>query len=283
MFLKHTGHLKIALAIVIWSSLGVFVRNVEMPTAGVVFYPSFFAMLFQGGILYKRKEISFSSFKPPAPVFYLLGPCALLNTFLYFYAFTHTTIANAVLTHYTAPIFVALMAPLLLREKSTKAIWLAILISSTGLWLMLGGLSFGSKDFNGILAGTVSGLTYAVIVIILRGISNTHRPLFVVFIQNAVISLILLPLVVNMHVSLQSLMYLLAMGAIHSTLAPLLYVLGFKTVKANEAAVLGYLEPVGAIILALIFFNEIPTSKALLGGAMILLSGFLILKDRDNC
>ena len=53
-----------------------------------------------------------------------------------------------------------------------------------------------------------------------------------------------------------------------------------RSVKANEAAILGYFEPVGAILLALIFFREVPGKIALLGGALILYSGYMILKAR---
>jgi drug/metabolite transporter (DMT)-like permease len=70
------------------------------------------------------------------------------------------------------------------------------------------------------------------------------------------------------------------MGVLHSTLAPLLYVQGFRSVKANEAAILGYFEPVGAIILALIVLHEVPGLTALLGGVLILFSGYMILKAR---
>ena len=73
----------------------------------------------------------------------------------------------------------------------------------------------------------------------------------------------------------QSLPYILILGIVHSTIAPFLYVQGFHSVKANEAAILGYLEPVGAIILALIFLHEIPGVNALLGGALILYSGLM--------
>ena len=79
---------------------------------------------------------------------------------------------------------------------------------------------------------------------------------------------------------MNTLPYLLTMGIVHSTIAPLLYVQGFKSVKANEAAILGYVEPVGATILALIFFHEVPGFQALLGGSLILFSGYMILKTR---
>ncbi len=277
------GHLKIITAILIWSSLGIFVRKIGLPIITIIFYPSLFAGFFQLVILlHKNKGLSLSTFKAPSPIFYILAPCSVANTFLYYYAFTHTTIANAVLTHYTAPIFVALTAPLFLKEKSAKSTWLAIVISSIGLWLIVGGLSVNSEDFRGVIAGAASGLAYGIIILLLRTISQTHGPVFIVFIQNIITTLLLFPFVIKTSVPYNSLFYLIAMGLIHSTLAPLLYVQGFKDVKANEAAILGYFEPVGAIILALIFLHETPGIKVLLGGLLILYSGFMIIIKLAN-
>ncbi len=70
------------------------------------------------------------------------------------------------------------------------------------------------------------------------------------------------------------------MGIVHSTIAPLLYVQGIKSVRAHEAAILGYFEPIGAIILALLFLHEVPRMKELLGGALVLYSGFMIIKNK---
>ncbi len=212
--------------------------------------------------------------------------CFLANTFLFYFAFTHTTIANAVLTHYTAPIFVALMAPIFLKERILRTAWFAIILSSIGLWLILGtpasgeGISLADSERRGIIAGVLSGLAYASLILIVRGIASKYAPLFIVFIQNTLVALILLPFVLKIHLTLQAFPYIVTLGVIHSTIAPLLYVQGFKSVKANEAAILGYLEPVGAIILALIFLHEVPGIAALLGGSLILYSGIMMIRSR---
>lgn len=281
------GYLKIITAILIWSSLGIFVRKLEgidLPITAIIFYPAVIAGALQLLLLSvtgqfrnaRRADSSANSvfLLLLTPIFFLA------NTFLFFFAFTHTTITNAVFAHYTAPIFVALMAPVFLKERVHIVTWLAIVLSSLGLWLMLGGISIGSSEWNGITAGVFSGLTYAFLIMIIRSIASKYPVLFIVFVQNAILCLMLLPFVLKMPLTLQSLPYLIAMGIVHSTIAPLLYVQGFRSVKANEAAILGYFEPVGATILALIFLHEIPHAKALLGGALILFSGFIILIRR---
>jgi drug/metabolite transporter (DMT)-like permease len=130
------------------------------------------------------------------------------------------------------------------------------------------------------MAGSLSGLAYAFLILTIRSIASKFSPLFIICVQNLVVAAILFPFIVRINLSLHHLPYLVTLGVVHSTLAPLLYVQGFHSTKANEAAILGYSEPVGAIILAFVFLHEIPGSQALLGGLLILFSGYLIVRDK---
>ncbi len=284
------GYLKIIAAILIWSSLGIFVRRIELPNQYIIFYSATIAGVLQFIILIstgKFKKAAYSKGNTRSAFFLLLAPfCFIANTMLFYFAFRNTTIANAVLTHYTAPVFVAMLAPLLLKEKIHRTAWTAIVLSSIGLWFILGNNSpaagplMGDSEYLGIIAGALSGLAYAFLILIIRRIAPLYSALFITFIQNGIVAIVLLPFVLNIQVTMQSLPYLIIMGVFHSTIAPWLYVHGFKSVKANEAAILGYFEPVGAIILAFFVLHEVPGLTALLGGGLILLSGYLILRGR---
>jgi drug/metabolite transporter (DMT)-like permease len=282
------GYLKIISAILIWSSLGVFVRKSGMPNTAIVFYQALIAGTFQllvlsvtGGL---RSHGAVKNSKRGSFLIALLSLCLLANMLLFYFAFTHTTIAKALLTHYTAPVFVALLAPLFLREKILRRTWVMIVISSVGLWFILreaapdGAIFSRASELRGITAGVLSGLAYAGIILILRGIALEFSSLFVVFIQNGIISLALLPFVLTAPLTAGSLPYLLIMGILHSTIAPLLYFQGFKSVQAGDAAVLGYLEAVGAIILAQMVLHEVPGINTVIGGALIVCSGIIIVR-----
>lgn len=293
------GYLKIISAILIWSSLGIFVRKSGLTITGVIFYPAvvaglsqFFLLLMRGQLRITRESVGIDSYRDSSvknlSLLLLIPICFVANSLFFYYSFTHTTIANAVLTHYTAPIFVALMAPVFLKEKIFKTTWLAIILSSIGLWFILKTpasiewISLRDSERSGIIAGVLSGLAYALLILVVRGIASKYSALFIIFIQNAFVALLLLPFVLTRQLPLLSLPYVVIMGTVHSTVAPLLYVQGLKSVKANEAAILGYFEPVGAIILALIFLHEIPGIKALLGGLLILYSGFMIIRVKGK-
>jgi len=286
------GYLKIVTAILIWSSLGIFIRKIELPNHCIIFYSSTvagflqFLLLMSTGLFKKVKHVE-SSLR--SAVFLVLAPvCFIANALLFYFAFRNTTIANAVLTHYTAPVFVALLAPLLLKEKIDKTAWLAIALSSIGLWFILAGknpvseIARYEREHLGIIAGALSGLAYAFLILTIRRIAALYSSLFITFIQNGIVTLLLLPFVYTITLPTQSLPYLITMGIVHSTIAPLLYVQGFRSVRANEAAILGYFEPIGATLLALVFFREVPGLQALIGGFLILYSGYMILKGRGH-
>lgn len=272
--------LSILLAIALWSSLGVIVRLAGVSETVIIFYSCVVATALQGIVImaggWTRYVPDRRSLKYPA----MLGCVSLVNTFAFYYAFRHTTIANAVLAHYIAPVLVAFLAAYFLREKATRVLILAIVLSSTGLLVMLGGFSTGSSETAGIIAGLISGCSYAVLIIMARIYTRQQHPLVMTFVPNVVIMVLLAPFVREFPV--HALWSFIVMGVVHSTVAPLLYYWGMKAVTANKTAVLGYLEPVMAIIFSMVFLNEMPAVKSLAGGGLIILSGYLTLRGKDK-
>lgn len=274
----------VLLALFIWSSLGVVVRLSNVPIHVLIFYSTLVSIIIQGIVL-TRKEYR-TSFPKGRKFLYLLilGPIVLLNNFTYFYAFHKTTIANAVLTHYIAPVLVAFLALIFLKEPLTKRIIISIGIASIGLWIMVGVepkgfldlLSHPDRDTVGILFGLFSGVAYAVIIIIVRVFAQSYNPVVLAFFQNLIIAIMLLPFVSSFPA--QALWSFVLLGALHSTIAPILYFRGMRELTANRTAVLGYLEPVGAIIFSMLLLNEVLTVGVMIGGLLIIFSGYLTLK-----
>ena len=264
-------------AIFLWSSLGLLFRLADVPVHIFLFYSLLIAVVLQSFIVWRKgydKEITDRK-KLAAPV--LLGLIGLVNSFAFFYAFSTTTISNAVLTHYTAPVIVAVLAALFLKEKITGMLVVAIVLSSLGLWIMLDGLSIQQGDMIGIFSGLVSGVAYAVIIIIARMYASEYRPFMLTYIVNITILVCLAPFI--REFPLHALWAFFIMGTIHSIVAPVLYYRGMQDVSASRTAVLGYLEPVCAIILSVLFLREVPGPHSLLGGILILCSGYLTIRS----
>ncbi|MBE0426669.1 MAG: EamA family transporter [Nitrospirae bacterium] len=270
--------LYILLAIFLWSSLGIFVRLSGVSVHVLIFY-SFAVSVFVQAIILShkkyRKEIPDVK-KLKIPV--ILGFFSLLNTSTYFYAFKHTTIANAVLTHYTAPVIVAFLAALFLKEIITKRIVISITFASAGLLIMLNGFSLEGGHTAGIIAGLLSGFAYAIIIIFIRIHAKNFNPLVLAFFTNISILIFLAPFIGEFP--LRALWSFLVMGIVHSTIAPILYYKGLQSVTANKAAILGYLEPVCAVLLGFAFLKEIPGINSIFGGLFIIFSGYITIREK---
>ncbi len=269
--------LYILLAIFLWSSQGVVVRLSGVDLHVLIFYSIIVSLIVQGVIVsqkrYRTMMPGFRKMIYPA----ILGFVSLLNTLTFFYAFQNTTIANAVLTHYTAPVIVAFLAPFLLKERLTIKLTIVIGLASLGLWVMLDGLTLQESQMKGIVAGLMSGVTYAMIVIFLRMHSEKFNPLILAFFTNVTVAVLLAPFIKGFP--LNALWVFLFVGIVYSTIAPILYYKGLQLVPANRAAVLGYLEPVCAIVFSMLLLNEMPGFHSIAGGAMIIFSGYLTMRD----
>jgi len=273
------AYLYIIAAILIWSSLGIIVRFANTQLTYTIFFPALVALIAQSTILFSTKEHKNIPEIKKIPYLLLIGPVFILNSLSFYYAFTHTTIANAVFTHYTAPIFVAMLAPLLLRESIDRLVIIAIILSTVGLLLMFHEFSLSEQHMKGIASGVFSGLMYALLIILGRALAQRFTPLVITVFQNLVVVLILLPFIKDVPFNILG--YFLLLGLVHSTAAPLMYIRGLQEVKATTAAILGYIEPVGAMIFAFIAFREIPPVMSFVGGALILYSGYLTIRRRQ--
>ncbi|WP_457742681.1 EamA family transporter [Thermococcus sp.] len=64
---------------------------------------------------------------------------------------------------------------------------------------------------------------------------------------------------------------------LHTVFAPYFYMDGLKKVKVKDVSLLSYLDPLSAIVYALIVFGEVIGLRTVMGGALILLASALDL------
>lgn len=254
----------------------------------IIFYSNFLSLFFLLPVIIKRRGLSFIPSGSVVLKLLALGAVTLLNTYTFFSAFKHTTIANALMTHYIAPVLVAFLAAIFLGERFTLRILAALTLSSVGLAILIGLspaeaiASLLSLDSNmvGIVYGLASGVAYAILVVMVRYLAPTEDPYVIVFFQNVAMCALLAPFIRSFP--LDALWSLLVIGILHSTMAPLFYVIGLASVRANTAAILGYLEPVFAVLFGVLVLREVPGLGALLGGVLIFIAGYVSLNGRNG-
>ena len=281
------NYLKIIAAMLIWSTWGLIIRWLALPAVVVLFYSSLIASFTVPAVLHLRGELDLSGVREVWWLFALLVVSSVTNNVTYFYSLAHTLVSNAVFTHYTAPLFVAVLAPLMIAERLLKVTLISLPIAALGMVMIVmsgGGIRASSGDMSGIAAGMVSGIAYAFIIIFSRQLSRMllHHKAVVILLWATTIVTAPWALFMHYHLDYRAAGLLLITGAMHSTLAPLLYYSALRKVMAQHAAILGYMEPLAAIPLAYLFLSETPSSIALFGGVLILFSGYLVIHSRFN-
>lgn len=283
----RVGYLKIVCAAVIWGSLGIFVRKIPLSAPTIVFWRILFAAATILVLILAKGGAGQLRVRGHRGLLLFCGIGLTLNWVLFFYALKLTTIANAVLLTYTAPIFIALFASLFLGEILERATLLSLTLSMLGVALIVSpfGFTLGESHLTGIVCALGSAISYGLLVIASKVLLQ-HLPILTMMFYEDLIGILLLsPFlfprlpaggVSHSEISSTTWVLLIIMGVVHTALAAFLYLSGLKEVKAQHAGVLAYFDPLSAIVFALIFLGEVPGILTLIGGLLILLAGFNI-------
>ncbi|MEO8874782.1 MAG: DMT family transporter [Polyangiaceae bacterium] len=206
-----------------------------------------------------------------------------LNVLFFFRAYQTTTVAIAVLSHYLAPIFIAVAAPLVLGERADRRTSLAVLISFSGLvFLLEPWRSHASPSLAlGATFGAASAFFYASNVLVTKRLVPVFSGSEMTFYH----SLLATPLLALMvphgawqAVDAHALHWLLAGSLICGAFPGLFFVWGLRSIAASRAATLTLLEPLVAVLVVGVFlFGERLNFFGIVGGSFILTGAVLVL------
>ncbi len=211
-----------------------------------------------------------------------LGVGDAFNVVLFFAAYQRTTVAIAVLTHYLTPIFVAIAAPLVLRETARARTFGAVAVAFIGLVLLLEPwrVGLGRNDVVGAALGAGSAVFYASNVLVNKRLVKAFSGSEMMFFHGLVATPLLFALVPAHEYALvsKSALLVVILGALGpGALGGLLFVWGLRRVAASHASVLTLLEPFVAVLLAAAIMGERVGPISLLGGALILGGALLVV------
>lgn len=277
------GLLKVALAASAWGTWSLFLRPGGLPAE--VTAPLAFLLIGLFTLPLIRRAPTEANWD--RRTWLLLGAYTLfdsVNLAAFFLAMSRTTVAVAVLTHYLAPVLVALLAPLVDKQRVAVALP-AALLSVIGLTLVLAPWRTATTDPDmliGAALGTLSAFAYAGNVFVVRRVAErigapraqAYHCLFAALL----ISPLLLLAPDHVHFTPLAL-GLLALGAlVPGTLAGLVFIAGLRVIGSARASVLAYLEPLVAVAVGWLFWHEHLDALALVGGALVLTGGVLVAR-----
>jgi len=272
----------VALAACAWGTWGLVIRHTEalgpMPTTleSTIVMAVITAV---SGVASLRDRIA-----RPAPwraraCVAWLGVSDSMNVLLFFAAYK-LTIAVSVLTHYLTPIFVAIAAPLLLRERMTPRTALAIAVSFAGLAVMLVPAGSGGAMWTSAALGAGSAVFYASNVITNKFVVDTFSTSETMFWHGVVATPFLaafVPPSAWSAVDPRAATFLTLASIGPGALAGLLFVWGLRKMPAAHASTLTLLEPLVSIVTGAALLGEPLGPRSVAGGALILAGSLTVM------
>lgn len=273
------------LSMVIFGTLGPFVRNISVSSGELALYRALMALVLLGlWFLLSGQKIELKAIGKELPLLLLSGAAMGFNWILLFQAYQYTTVSVATLSYYFAPVIVTVACPVLFREKMGLKQWICFVMSTLGIILItgIGDLGQSSSHLTGILFGLGAAVLYATVMLLnkfIKGVAGLQRT----FLQFGAAALVLLPYVLcTSGVTLGTMdttgwLCLAVVGVIHSCGAYCLYFSSMKDLPGQEVAILSYIDPLVAVVISVFVLHETMGLWQVVGGALIL--GFTLWNE----
>jgi drug/metabolite transporter (DMT)-like permease len=225
------------------------------------------------------------------PYFLALGVLGIgAAQFLYLFAISKINVAAAILLHYTGPVFVALYATLVQRQKIGIISILAIFGTLVGCFLVVGAYNLQLLALNriGIISGMFAAVSFAIYSVLSEYGIRKYTPWTVLL-----YGMLFAALIWNvLHPPLEALLHkyspvqwgwIFFIG-ICGTVFPFgLYFEGIKRIRPTHASITATLEPISAGVIASIFLGEVMLPLQIIGGLIVVVSIIsLQLSKTDN-
>jgi len=255
-------------AVFIWSTGGVFIKLTSLDAFQITFFRSLLAALTV--FLITRKDgLKLDLFGVFTSIIYAL----LL--FLFVWATKKTTAANAIFLQYTAPIYILLLAPFVISEKFRWRDLVTVVCCIGGMSLFFVG-QLRMDDYLGNIAALFSGLFLGLYILLLRHPrAERLNPTAAVIYGNLLLAVLFAPAGYSAlnTITAWDAVYVSFLGIVQIGISYVLFIKGVRGgTRPLDASLIGFIEPLLNPVWVFIFYHERPSTWALAGGAIIIVT-----------
>jgi len=201
----------------------------------------------------------------------LIGLLTALGGTSFILAIHYTSIAKTLVIISISPIMVAIVSLFMLKEKPSLYTWLSMIVVFFGIYIVMSGDTSGMNlmgNLFALAAVVVGGFSFT----LLRKYKNVNMvPAMAV--NGIVIALIGFVFADSLVLSSQSMLYILASGVVLAVSFSLITIAP-QYIPAPEVAMFFPLGTVLGTLLAWIVVKEQPSSNALIGGSIVIVTLF---------
>ncbi|MDA3948686.1 MAG: DMT family transporter [Spirochaeta sp.] len=291
MGITRSPELLVLTAAALWGTSGLAVQLADMPAPVIALFRMAVPTVVIGSVfLIRRRPL------PRAGLSLRLGASALnaVRMFFFFTAYQYTSIANAVVALYTWPIFAAIFARILLKERISRTRAVLLAVAFTGIPLLyLRALTnsatatadpFLRNDIIGISSMLLSAALHAMAIVLLKRATAGGSRLDSTFFQNVVGAVVFIPIVIVMRpeLSLFQVSIGLYLGLIVGTIGFTLFFIGLHQASTAGTTNLAYFEVIVAVALSVVVLRQPVYWNTVVGGILIVVSVLLSRRIRET-
>ena len=254
----------------------VRVASQEIPQSEIVFFRSFIALLLLLPLVIKRR-LSFRTQKLGTHLVRSIFGFATM--YLYFYALAQLQLADAMVLVYTYPLFVSLLAFMILGEQLNRNRKVSIIIGFLGVCCLFHPSSAIASVAG--LIGLLAGLSAGVAQISIKKLSITESGLLIVVLFSIFSSIFsFVPMLFEFVMpDTRTWLILIAIGGL-GNLTQLSLTRAYQLAPASQVAPIGYASLVFAGLLGFLFWSERPDLWMLVGTVFVVIAGILVAREQ---
>lgn len=270
-----TAYIKYLLALLLFGSNGIVASQIMLNSYEIVFLRTLIGsilLIFLFRI--SGEKFTFPKYKKDL-LFITLSGIAMGTSWMFLYeAYQQIGVGISSLIYYCGPVIVMILSPLIFKEKLTYPKIIGFLIVVAGLLLVNGNISGDNTNVWGIFCGGMSAVMYFFMVTLnkkskqIAGMENSAIQLTVSFLTVAVFVLFKQGLMMDLtEVNWLAVIFL---GVVNTGIGCYLYFSPLSKLPVQSVAVLGYLEPLSAVIFSAVLLSERMTMIQIIGAVLII-------------
>ena len=268
-------YLKYIAALLLFGTNGIVASAILLNSYEIVFLRTMIASLFLGAVfLITRGKFQGLEHKKHL-AWLLISGAAMGASWMFLYeGYAQIGVSMATLAYYCGPVIVMALAPLIFKEKMVSARIIGFLSVVLGMFLVNRDTLIQSGLTWGLFCGIMAALMYAVMVIFnkkavnITGLENAVWQLVASFIIVAIFTVLKQGLVIP--ITSADIAPILLLGIVNTGIGCYLYFSSIQQLPAQSVAILGYLEPLSALLFSAVFLQERLTSIQVVGAVLIL-------------
>lgn len=269
-------------ALLLFGSNGIIAAAIALPSSDIVLLRTFLGALSLITILATTQHHKLQAPSRPreAAALLLLSGAALGASWIFlFRAYQTIGVGVSSLLYYCGPIIVMALSPLIFGEKLTGGKIAGFVAVACGAFLIAAQGLGGNMPIAGIVCGIASAFCYALMVIAskgaphIEGLENSTLQVCAAFVTALVLTLITqgAPSFLSAGIAASIDWRAVAMlGVVNTGIGCLLYFSAVAKLPVQTVAVVGYLEPLSAVVFSAALLGEAITPVRLMGAALII-------------